>query len=439
MFHPRIISQSASSSPQSVNPSPSYRDLALSSSTIYHLDLEKEVYEIISIVSHNIHQHIERDFLYSFNHTPDKDKTCLSSQSSSLVPSWHLGPSPGTKVVKIILYTKHLWLLTQHSDVHQQIGHSAEHFLTTTTKSVLYQILEPIYNNSIGLAAAWADDYAHTTQGAFSYQWHWIDSADQPPHYCNVYYHRDCSEGGCVVSAIANQTQILRDCIRKVKNGELVGGEDLHCSYALKWVVHFLGDIAQPLHASGIAAGGNGIEVVFANQTTELHAVRLTVLFVSLSSFSFLKLTRVPRLQVWDGWIVYADANVTSFLNTTIQPFFKDLVSRIQEDDFSVPSSEWIACSDPSRPVECALSWARDSNALNCDYVYAHAIDDVDLATSGYATGAFPIVELQMGKAILRIATWLNRLVAGDHHDTKGVVLQTEPDLLPVPGLDSNE
>ncbi|CAD0089603.1 unnamed protein product [Aureobasidium mustum] len=177
--------------------------------------------------------------------------------------------------------------------------------------SILYHILEPRYNNSIGLAAAWADDYAHTPSGAFSYQWHWIDSADNPPHYCNVYYHRDCSEGG--------------------------------------------------------------------------------------------------------------------FPNTTIQPFFKHLVSRIQEDDFSIPSSEWIACSDPSRPLECALSWARDSNALNCDYVFSRAVKDVDLATSGYATGAFPIVELQTSKAILRIATWLNRLVAADHDREGGVVLQTEP------------
>ncbi|KAH0363913.1 phospholipase C/P1 nuclease, partial [Aureobasidium melanogenum] len=283
-----------------------------------------------------------------------------------------------------------------NKDVHQQIGYSAEHLLTPTTKSILYQLLEPKYNNSIGLAAAWADDYAHTPSGAFSYQWHWIDSADKPPHYCNVYYHRDCSEGG--------------DCVRKVKTGELGGGGGLQCSYAVKWVVHFLGDVAQPLHASGVKAGGNGIEVVFANRTTELHAV-------------------------WGAWIVYADANVTSFPNTTIQPFFKNLVSRIQKDDFSIPSSEWIACSDPARPLECALAWARDSNALNCDYVFAHAIKDVDLATSGYATGAFPIVELQMSKAILRIATWLNRLVAGDHD--AGVVLQTEPNSLL--GLGENE
>jgi hypothetical protein len=85
-----------------------------------------------------------------------------------------------------------------------------------------------------------------------------------------------------VVSAISNQTQILKQCVDRVKVGELVNGEDLQCSYALKWVVHFLGDIAQPLHASGRAAGGNGIEVVFGNLTTELHAVSLASLISSV-------------------------------------------------------------------------------------------------------------------------------------------------------------
>jgi hypothetical protein len=77
--------------------------------------------------------------------------------------------------------------------------------------------------------------------------------------------------------------------------------------------------------------------------------------------------------------------------------------------------------------LECALSWARDSNALNCDYVYSQAINGTDLATSGYATGAFPIVELQMSKAILRLGTWLNRLVDGESDHRQSVVLQTDP------------
>jgi hypothetical protein len=77
------------------------------------------------------------------------------------------------------------------------------------------------------------------------------------------------------VSAIANQTGILKGCINDVKGGVLQGGNNITCSYALKWVAHFLGDIAQPLHASGRAAGGNFYRVKFANVSTELHAVSI--------------------------------------------------------------------------------------------------------------------------------------------------------------------
>lgn len=63
---------------------------------------------------------------------------------------------------------------------------------------------------------------------------------------------------------------------------------------------------------------------------------------------------------------------------------------------------------------------------MNCDYVYAKAIDGVDLATSGYASGAFPIVELQMSKGILRLGTWLNGLVDGEDGRGQGLVVQTD-------------
>lgn len=63
-------------------------------------------------------------------------------------------------------------------DVHNQIGFAAETFLKPHTIDILQHILEPQYGGSIGRAAAWADGYAHTDEGRFSYQWHWIDSSD---------------------------------------------------------------------------------------------------------------------------------------------------------------------------------------------------------------------------------------------------------------------
>ncbi|KAF2735786.1 phospholipase C/P1 nuclease [Polyplosphaeria fusca] len=268
----------------------------------------------------------------------------------------------------------------------------AEEFINPYTSTILGHVLEPQYNGSIGRAAAWADAFAHTSEGRYSYPWHFIDTEDDPPARCALNYARDCSRKGCVVSAIANQTNILRGCIKAVKAGELTGGKNLTCSYALKWVTHYVGDIAQPLHASGLALGGNLFNVTFGNVSTELHAV-------------------------WDHYIVYADANVTHpFSNLTIAPFFSNLVVRIRKHDFLEPVHDWIACSDPSTPLACALHWAHESNAWTCKYVYSHIHNNRDLEKSGYAKSAYPIVELQISKAALRLAHWLNRLVFDDHY-----------------------
>ncbi|RDI79301.1 putative D-xylulose reductase A [Venturia inaequalis] len=274
-----------------------------------------------------------------------------------------------------------------NTDVHNQIGFMAETFLSPYTLGVLRNILEPQYEGSIGRGASWADAYAHTAEGRFSYQWHWIDSDDKPPYMCTVDYEQDCSPGGCIVSAIANQTNILRGCIAQVKSGRLTGGTNLTCSYALKWISHYFGDITQPLHASGLAAGGNFIRVKFGGLATELHAV-------------------------WDGYIPYADAGVAKFSNISIAPFMLDLVDRIHRDRFIEPTATWLECIDPFSPVDCALTWARESNAWTCAYVYHDRINnETDLLLNGYAQGAFPIIELQISKAAFRLANWLNLLV----------------------------
>lgn len=153
------------------------------------------------------------------------------------------------------------------------------------------------------------------------------------------------------------QTNILRECVDAAKGGFLTDGTNLTCSYALKWVSHFLGDITQPLHASGIAAGGNFFNVTFGNHLTELHAV-------------------------WDGYIIYADSGVSKFSNLSISPFMTELISRIQNNDFLEPIYQWLACSEPSTPLECALTWARESNAWTCDYVYSHVFNNTNLLTS---------------------------------------------------------
>ncbi|KAL3421578.1 S1/P1 Nuclease [Phlyctema vagabunda] len=294
-----------------------------------------------------------------------------------------------------------------NTDVHNQIGFMAEKFLTPETTSIVQKILtEPVYNGSIGRAAAWADGYRRLPEGAYTYQWHWIDSDDQPPAVCNTYYNRDCAKGGCIVSAIANQSQILRDCIGAAKSriySNTTAG-DLTCSNALKFLVHFTSDLAQPLHTSYLGEGGNAFNVSWGGRTNNsvLHSI-------------------------WDGAIIYTRANKTAFSNQTIDPFFAALTARITRDDFFTPTDDWTTCTDPATPVKCAMQWAEDSNRWNCDYVYSQDFSAPDLRTSGYFEGAYPIVEIQTSKAALRLGSYLNRLVAGDYDEKREVVLRTNP------------
>ena len=75
---------------------------------------------------------------------------------------------------------------------------------------------------------------------------------------------RDCKEDQCVVAAIEKYTAILRDKSQpKDKRRE-----------ALTFVVHFVGDIHQPLHTAGDKdRGGNDIKVRYLGSETNLHTV----------------------------------------------------------------------------------------------------------------------------------------------------------------------
>lgn len=65
---------------------------------------------------------------------------------------------------------------------------------------------------------------------------------------------------------------------------------------------------------------------------------------------------------------------------------------------------------DIERGTYCPELWAKDSNAIVCDYAYGRYENGTDLLKSGYAEGAFHIVENQLAKAAWRTAGWLNAI-----------------------------
>jgi hypothetical protein len=91
-----------------------------------------------------------------------------------------------------------------------------------------------------------------------------------PWHYVNVpitesrYDRKYCQSGGCVVSKIEDFKRVLQD--RLAARAEK--------QEALKFLVHFLEDLHQPLHVGDTGSrGGNDIRVRFFDVGSNLHRV----------------------------------------------------------------------------------------------------------------------------------------------------------------------
>ncbi|MGO4263525.1 S1/P1 nuclease [Lysobacter sp. TAB13] len=104
--------------------------------------------------------------------------------------------------------------------------------------------------------ANWADELrAHDPDlGKRSSKWHYVNLAEDECHYDAA---RDCPDGNCAVAAITAQTAILAD--RTKPQAERL--------QALKFVVHIVGDVHQPLHA-GYAhdKGGNDFQLAIPGE-----------------------------------------------------------------------------------------------------------------------------------------------------------------------------
>jgi hypothetical protein len=128
---------------------------------------------------------------------------------------------------------------------HQIIATVAENHLDQTTLVMIQSLLG---NNHLYSVASWADDVRRErpdTKG-----WHYVDI----PLGGRYDARRDCAlPESCVVAKIDYFIKVLTD-----KNAPREQRAE-----ALKFVVHFVGDIHQPLHAVKEAKGGNGIRIRF--------------------------------------------------------------------------------------------------------------------------------------------------------------------------------
>jgi hypothetical protein len=146
---------------------------------------------------------------------------------------------------------------------HRLIASLAWDDLTPQTRRRIDALLagEPV--PTLAGVASWADQLRDNDPelGRRTARWHYVNIGE---HDCQYQLPRDCPGGNCVVEAIRVQTAILADPGRSRE--ERV--------QALKFVVHFVGDVHQPLHAGyGHDKGGNDVQINWNGKGTNLHSL----------------------------------------------------------------------------------------------------------------------------------------------------------------------
>ncbi len=144
---------------------------------------------------------------------------------------------------------------------HRLIAQIAEDHLSTVAHWQILVLLqdEPNLEQGHELAdiASWADKWRYTRAGHVTAPWHYDDR-----EVCGFQTYQ-CSQRGCLQNALKAQLTILANPSRPSKERAI----------ALKWVVHLVGDLHQPLHeADDHDQGGNAVKVVTpSGQITSLH------------------------------------------------------------------------------------------------------------------------------------------------------------------------
>ena len=139
---------------------------------------------------------------------------------------------------------------------HRTTGEVAQQHLSKKARKAIDKLLD---GQSLALVATFGDDIKADRQYKKFSAWHYVNfSADKK------YGEEEPSEYGDLIMGIEKCIEIVKD-----ENSAL---EDK--VFYLKFLVHLVGDLHQPMHAGRIEdKGGNDIQLQWFNKGTNLHRV----------------------------------------------------------------------------------------------------------------------------------------------------------------------
>lgn len=138
---------------------------------------------------------------------------------------------------------------------HQVVANLAQAQLSVKAKRAVERLLALEPGETLASISTWADEHRSPATAA----WHYVNF---PKNSCSYSAERDCPDGQCVVAAIDRQRDILAST-----------ATDEVRLRALKYLVHLVADVHQPLHAGyGEDRGGNSYQLQAFMRGTNLHA-----------------------------------------------------------------------------------------------------------------------------------------------------------------------
>jgi len=231
---------------------------------------------------------------------------------------------------------------------HRVTGAIAQQFLSPLAQAALMELLP---NSSLAEASTYADEM-RTQESEFwqktATPWHFV-TIPMGNHYSEV----GAPSEGDAITALKKFTETLQRPSASIEDKRL----------ALRFVVHIIGDLHQPLHAgNGTDRGGNGLKVRFFWQDSNLH-------------------------RVWDSQMIdqrkLSYTEWTQWLTRSITP--KDI-------------RDW-ANTDP-------LVWVKESTQIR-DKIYP---ENANKMAYKYLDTNLPIATTRLKMAGIRMAMYLNEV-----------------------------
>ena len=139
---------------------------------------------------------------------------------------------------------------------HRVVGRVADRHLS---KQAAQAVKDLLGQDTLAEAGTWADDIRPDLKWNHAAPWHYVTVEDN-----QTYETSKKNPRGDVIEAIRRFEAALRN----------PGSTREEKAVAVKFLVHFIGDLHQPLHVGrGADQGGNGTQVVWFQNKTNLHAV----------------------------------------------------------------------------------------------------------------------------------------------------------------------